>query len=87
MIWQIILPERSLRFLAAALAATIAISVPIIARLAQDDAMQVAQVAQADEQSGEEHGGEPLRSTVLTKLPAHSSMIRTPIAPLSRRFK
>jgi hypothetical protein len=61
MIWQIILPERSLRFLAAALAATAAIAVPIIARPTQDDAFQVAQVTQADEQSGEEHGGEPLR--------------------------
>jgi hypothetical protein len=49
--------------------------------------MRVAQVAQADEQSGEEHGGEPLRSTMLARLPAQSSMIRTPVAPLSRRFK
>ena len=45
--------------LAAALAATTAIAVPIIARAAQDDAEQEAQVAQADEQSGEEHGGGP----------------------------
>ena len=43
--------------LAAALAATTAIAVPIIARSAQDDAKQEAQVAQGDEQSGEEHGG------------------------------
>jgi len=45
--------------LAAALAATTAIAVPIIARSAQDDAKQEAQVAQGDEQSGEEHGGLP----------------------------
>ena len=45
--------------LAAALAATTAIAVPIIARSAQDDAKQEAQVAQGDEQSGEEHGGGP----------------------------
>ena len=45
--------------LAAALAATTAIAVPIIARSAQDDAKQEAQMAQADEQSGEAHGGGP----------------------------
>ena len=45
--------------LAAALAATTAIAVPIVARSAPDDAKQEAQVAQADEQSGEEHGGGP----------------------------
>jgi len=45
--------------LAAALAATTAIAVPIVARSAQDDAKQEAQAAQADEQSGEEHGGGP----------------------------
>jgi hypothetical protein len=45
--------------LAAALAATTAIAVPIVARSAQDDAKQEAQVAQGDEQSGEEHGGGP----------------------------
>jgi hypothetical protein len=45
--------------LAAALAATTAIAVPIIARSAQDDAMQEAQLAQSDEQSGEEHHGGP----------------------------
>src|SRR5260370_2370807 len=45
--------------LAAALAATTAIAVPIIARSAQDDAMQEAQVAQADDQQGEEHQGGP----------------------------
>ena len=38
--------------LAAALAATTAIAVPMIARSAQDDREQQAQVAQADEQSG-----------------------------------
>ncbi len=43
--------------LAAALAATTAIAVPIVARSAQDDAMQEAQVAQADDQQGEEHRG------------------------------
>jgi hypothetical protein len=43
---------------AAALAATTAIAVPSIARSAQDDAMQQAQLAQSDEQS-EEHGGGP----------------------------
>lgn len=47
--------------LAAALAATTAIAVPIIAlaRPAQDDAKQEAQMAQADEQPGEAHGGGP----------------------------
>jgi LTXXQ motif family protein len=48
--------------LAAALAATTAIAVPIIARSAQDaetQQAQAAQVAQADEQSGDEHGGGP----------------------------
>jgi hypothetical protein len=45
------------RLLAAALAATTAIAVPIIARSAQDT--QQAQVPQADEQSGEEHPGGP----------------------------
>jgi LTXXQ motif family protein len=45
--------------LAAILAATTAIAAPTIAHSAQDDAMQQAQVAQADEQSGEEHGGGP----------------------------
>jgi len=47
--------------LAAALAATTAIAVPMIARSAQDAETQQprAQVAQADEQSGEEHGGGP----------------------------
>jgi hypothetical protein len=45
--------------LAAALAATTAIAVPIVARSAQDDAKQEAQAAQADKQSGEEHGGGP----------------------------
>jgi hypothetical protein len=47
--------------LAAALAATTAIAVPTIARSAQDAETQQprAQVAQADEQSGEEHGGGP----------------------------
>jgi len=45
--------------LAAALAATTAIAVPIIARSAQDDAKQEAQMAQADERSGEAHGGGP----------------------------
>jgi LTXXQ motif family protein len=43
--------------LAAVLATTTAIAVPIIARSAQDDAKQEAQVAQADEQQGEEHRG------------------------------
>ncbi len=43
--------------LAAALAATTAIAVPIIARSAQDAETQQAQVAQADEQQGEEHRG------------------------------
>ena len=43
--------------LAAALATTTAIAVPIIARSAEDAQMQQAQVAQADEQSGEERGG------------------------------
>jgi hypothetical protein len=43
--------------LAAALAATTAIAVPIIARSAEDSEMQQAQVAQADDQQGEEHGG------------------------------
>ena len=43
--------------LAAALAATSAIAVPITARSAQDAETQQAQVAQADEQQGEEHGG------------------------------
>ena len=45
--------------LAAALAATTAIAVPIIARSAQDPETQQAQVAQADEPPGEEHGGGP----------------------------
>jgi len=45
--------------LAAALAATTAIAVPIVAHSAPDDVKQEAQVAQADEQSGEEHGGGP----------------------------
>jgi hypothetical protein len=45
--------------LAAALAATTAIAVPMIARSAQDAEMQQAQVAQADERQGEEHGGGP----------------------------
>ena len=47
--------------LAAALAATTAIAVPTIARSAQDAETQQAraQVAQADEQSGEEHGVVP----------------------------
>jgi LTXXQ motif family protein len=45
--------------LAAALAATTAIAVPVIARSAQDAEMQQAQVAQADEQHGEEHGDGP----------------------------
>ena len=48
--------------LAAALAATTAVAVPMVARSAQDDEMQqaqAAQVTQADEQSGEEHGGGP----------------------------
>jgi hypothetical protein len=43
--------------LAAALAATTAIAVPLIARSAQDAETQQAQVAQADEQQGEEHRG------------------------------
>jgi LTXXQ motif family protein len=47
--------------LAAALAATTAIAVPIIARSAQDDETQQAQVAQADQQQGEEHRGGPGR--------------------------
>jgi len=49
--------------LAAALAATTAIAVPMIARSAQDAETQQArvQVTQADEQSGEEHGGGPGR--------------------------
>jgi hypothetical protein len=45
--------------LAAALAATTAIAVPIIARSAPDAEMQKAQVAQADDQQGEEHGRGP----------------------------
>jgi hypothetical protein len=45
--------------LAAALAATTAIAVPIIARSGRDDAKQEAQTAQADEQSGEAHGDGP----------------------------
>jgi hypothetical protein len=45
--------------LAAALAATTAIAVPIIARSAEDAELQQAQVAQADKQQGEEHGGGP----------------------------
>jgi hypothetical protein len=45
--------------LAAALAATTAIAVPIIARAAEDADMQQSQVAQANEQPGEEHGGGP----------------------------
>ena len=47
--------------LAAALAATTAIAVPMIARSAEDAETQQAraQVAQADGQSGEEHGGGP----------------------------
>ena len=45
--------------LAAALAATTAIVVPVTARSAQDAEMQQAQVAQADERQGEEHGGGP----------------------------
>jgi hypothetical protein len=47
------------RLLAAALAATTAIAVPMIARSAQDAEMHQAQVPQADEQSGEEHRGGP----------------------------
>jgi hypothetical protein len=43
--------------LAAALAATTAIAVPIVARSAPDAEMQQAQVAQADAPPGEEHGG------------------------------
>ena len=43
--------------LAAALATTTAIAVPIIARSAEDAQMQQAQAAPADEQSGEERGG------------------------------
>jgi hypothetical protein len=45
--------------LAAALAATTAVAVPIVAHSAQDTDTQQAQAAQADEQSGEEHGGGP----------------------------
>ncbi|MBV8576691.1 MAG: Spy/CpxP family protein refolding chaperone [Acetobacteraceae bacterium] len=48
--------------LAAAMAATTAIAVPIIARSAEDaetQQVQAAQVGQADEQSGDEHGGRP----------------------------
>src|SRR5207253_1429778 len=46
--------------LAAALAATTTIAVPIIARSGQDAGIQPAQLAQADEpQGGEEHGGGP----------------------------
>jgi hypothetical protein len=48
--------------LAAALAATTAVAVPIVAHSAQDDGMQqaqAAQVTQPDEQSGEEHRGGP----------------------------
>jgi hypothetical protein len=45
--------------LAAALAATTAIAVPMIARSAQDAEMPQAQVAQADERQGEEQGGGP----------------------------
>ena len=48
--------------LAAGLAATTAMAVPIIARSAQDvepQQVRAAQLAQADEQSGEEHGGGP----------------------------
>ena len=45
--------------LAAALAATTAVAVPIIARSAEDAEMQQAQVAQADEQQGDERGGGP----------------------------
>ena len=45
--------------LAAALAATTALAVPIIARSAEDAEMQQAQVAQADHEQGEEHGGGP----------------------------
>jgi hypothetical protein len=43
--------------LAAVLATTTAIAVPIIARSAQDAETQQAQVAQPDEQQGEEHRG------------------------------
>jgi hypothetical protein len=43
--------------LAAALATTTTIAVPIIARSAEDAQTQQAQAAQADEQSGEERGG------------------------------
>ena len=43
--------------LAAALAATTVIAVPLSARSAQDAETQQAQVAQADEQQGEEHRG------------------------------
>ncbi len=43
--------------LAAVLATTTAIAVPITARSAQDAETQQAQVAQADEQQGEEHRG------------------------------
>jgi hypothetical protein len=44
---------------AAALAATTAIAVPIIARSAPDTEMQQAQAAPADDQQGEEHGRGP----------------------------
>jgi LTXXQ motif family protein len=47
------------RLLAAALAATTVIAVPIIARSAQDADTQPAQVAQAGEPQAEEHGGGP----------------------------
>src|SRR5438132_13493540 len=45
--------------LAAALATTTAMAVPIIARSAEDAETQQAQAAQADEQWGEEHRGGP----------------------------
>ena len=45
--------------LAAALAATTAIAVPIIARSAPDTEMQQTQAAPADDQQGEEHGRGP----------------------------
>jgi hypothetical protein len=45
--------------LAAALTATTAFAVPIIARSAPDAEMQQAQVAQADDQQGEGHGRGP----------------------------
>jgi len=45
--------------LAAALATTTAMAVPIIARSAEDAETQQAQTAQADEQWGEEHRGGP----------------------------